>query len=155
MGIKIARPLQNLNMKEFIIEKTVRVIGSPVKTFPNGIETAFRNLMTSLPNGDKRVYYGIGECTSSGIVYIAAAEQITPGEGEKFGLQSYEIEEGKYLAVEVLNWRPKTSSIKDVFELMYQHQKADRTKPSVEIYLDDNKMLCLVKEKETVKDLQQ
>jgi predicted transcriptional regulator YdeE len=140
-------------MKEYKIEKSFPVIGFPVKTFPEGIETAFRELMNNLPGGDNRVYYGIGECSAAGIVYIAAAEQLAQDEAQNFGLESYKIESGKYLAVEILDWKPKTASIKDVFELMYQHKKADRSKPSIEIYLNDNRMLCLVKELETKAEL--
>ena len=131
-------------MKEYTILKNIAVIGTRVKSFPNGIEAAFMDLMKKLPGGDKRIYYGIGECTATGIVYIAAAEQKKEGEGRQYDLESYVIEKGNYLAVEILDWKPKTSSIKNVFEEMYKDERADRSKPSIEIYFDDKRMLCLV-----------
>jgi hypothetical protein len=98
-----------------------------------------------LPDGNKRVYYGIGECVDGKIIYIAAAEEKYAGEGKKYGLENYNIEKGNYLVEEIRDWRPKTNTIKDVFDKLYKDKIADKSKPSIEIYQDEKIMLCLVK----------
>jgi hypothetical protein len=132
-------------MENYQIPQNIRVIGLQVKTFPNGISEAFLGLMKKLPEGNSRTYYGIGECINGEIIYIAAALEKYEGEGKQYGLVTYEVEKGNYLAEEILNWRPKTNTIKDVFEEMYKDQRADSSKPSIEIYEREQKMLCLVK----------
>ena len=132
-------------MNDYKIQSNINVMGAEVKTFPMGIGEAFENLVKKVPGGFSRNYYGIGECKDGKIIYIAGAEEISPGEAKQLGLDHFEIEKGNYISEEVLDWRTKTDCIKDVFEKMYKDERADRSAPSIEIYLDDKKMLCLVK----------
>ena len=134
-------------MKDYQISSNINVMGAVVKTFPMGIGEAFENLMRNVRGGFSRNYYGIGECKDGKIVYIAGAEEKSPGEANELGLDHFTIEKGNYLAEEVLDWRTKTNCIKDVFEEMYKDERADRSAPSIEIYVDDKKMLCLVRVK--------
>ena len=55
------------------------------------------------------------------------------------------MEGGDYLVKTVQNWRQKTKTIKAVFSEMLKDERAHQTKPCIEIYKDDNEMLCLVK----------
>ena len=132
-------------MKEYIIEKDITAIGKIVTTFPLGIDQAFQELISEIPGGFNRPYYGIGQCIDGKIIYIAAAQEKSEGEGKQLGLKSFIIGKGKYLSEEVTDWRSKTDCIKDVFEEMYKDERADRSKPSIEIYENDQVMKCLVK----------
>ena len=134
-------------MKDYQICSNINVMGAVVKTFPMGIGEAFENLMRNVRGGFSRNYYGIGECKDGKIIYIAGAEEKSPREANELGLDHFTIEKGNYLAEEVLDWRTKTNCIKDVFEEMYKDERADRSAPSIEIYVDDKKMLCLVRVK--------
>ena len=137
-------------MKEYIIEKDIKAIGKIVTTFPMGIDQAFQELVKKIPGGFTRPYYGIGQCIDGKIIYVAAALEKFEGEGKQFGLQTYKIEKGNYLAEVVTDWRNKTDCIKDVFEDMYKDERADRSAPSIEIYENDSVMQCLVKMKTAV-----
>lgn len=139
-------------MEKYNIPHDITVFGFPVATFPNGIGEAFDKLMKDIPDATKRPYYGIGECTDDGIVYIAAAQETYHDEGKKYGYKEYKIEKGDYLAEKIVDWHSKTAGIKDVFETMYKDERADRKEPSIEIYKDSNEMLCLVKA-DMIKDL--
>lgn len=131
-------------METQILPEDVRVFGFRVDTFPMGIGEAFDELIKKLPQGDKRLYYGISECIEGRIVYIAAAEETYAGEGEKYGLETYFIEKGEYLTTTVFDWMDKTASIRYVFEEMFKNERADRSKACVEIYKSDNEMICMV-----------
>lgn len=132
-------------MEKFILNEDLKVFGVEVKTFPIGIPEAFDSIINKLPAQPERTYYGLSTCTSNGISYIAAANETFDGEGEKNGYTSYLIEKGEYLAVTVTDWMKKTDSIKSVFQQMFLDARADRTKPCVEIYKNDDEMVCLVK----------
>lgn len=123
----------------------MKVFGVQVKTFPNGIKEAFDEIINKLPRQDRRLYYGISECTNEGIIYIAAAGQAFDGEGKQYGYETYTVEKGEYLAETVYGWLNKTHCIKDVFEAMFTDARADRSKPCVEIYKNDDEMVCMVK----------
>lgn len=132
-------------MEKFSFPTDIKAFGVRVKNFPYGIKEAFDKLTEMLPAGDDRPYYGISECTNEGIIYKAAALQTFEGEAEKYGFETYTIEKGEYLAVTVMDWREKTSSIKNVFEDMFKDGRSDRTKPCIEIYKNGNEMACMVK----------
>ncbi|QMU29023.1 DinB family protein [Adhaeribacter radiodurans] len=134
-------------MEKYHLAQDVDVFGFAVETFPEGIGEAFDALQEKLPAGDNRSFYGISECTPAGIVYLATVCQKTKDEPQKYGYTPYVVEKGDYLAVTVCDWLTKTSSIKDIFTKMFTDARSDRSKPCVEIYLNDDEMLCLVKEK--------
>ena len=132
-------------MEKYTLPNDLKTFGIQVKTFPTGIKEAFDELVKTVPKGDLRPFYGISECTKDGIVYIAAALETFEGEGEKYGYQTYTIEKGEYLSVTVFDWLKKTDSIKNVFEEMFKDERSDRSKPCVEIYKNDDEMVCIVK----------
>lgn len=132
-------------MDIYKLEQEVELFGFPVKTFPEGIEEAFDTLIHLLPTDKTRPYYGISQCTPAGMVYVAAAPLKLEEEPKKYGLQTYTLEQGDYLAITVKEWRTKTQSIKGIFEKMVADPRCNRYKPCVEIYLNDEEMQCLAK----------
>ncbi len=134
-------------MEKYNLTNDLKVFGVQVKSFPQGIGEAFNELSKTVSHGNRRPYYGVSECTKQGIIYKAATLEMFDGEGVKCGCDSYIIEKGEYLAVTVLDWRKKTESIKSVFEEMFKDERSDRSKPCIEIYINDDEMKCLVKQK--------
>ena len=133
-------------METYIIKNNIQAFGFQVKTFPNGIGDAFDKLIEMVPEGLNRSYYGISYMTSDNeVVYIAAVEEKNNGEAESNKCERYTIEQGKYLAVTVRDWRKKTDTIKDVFHSMMNEKGIDKSKPCVEWYKNDDEMLCMVK----------
>lgn len=132
-------------MEKYHITQNLKVFGTQVKTFPEGIGEAFHNLIEMLPDGKNRSYYGISEFNNGRMVYYAAAEETFTGEAKKYNCETYTIEKGNYLTVAIHDWRSKTDSIKDVFGALLQNHSADKTKPCVEWYKNDDQMLCMVK----------
>jgi predicted transcriptional regulator YdeE len=133
-------------METFTIKKNIETFGFQVKTFPDGIGEAFDSLIKMVPEGLNRSYYGISYMTpDNSVVYIAAVEEKNKGEAERNKCERYMIEQGKYLAVTVKDWRQKTDTIKDVFHGMMEEENIDHSKPCVEWYKNDDEMLCMVK----------
>ena len=128
------------------IENDVEVFGKTVDAFPLGIETAFNNLMNALPANDSRLYYGISICEDGKITYAATALETYAGEAnEHKDYNVFTIEAGDYLCKTLYNWRKNTGIIKNIYEDICKDERADRSKHFIEKYIDDNKMLCLVK----------
>jgi len=133
-------------METYKLKNDLKVFGKEVPTFPVGVSDAFHQLITIIPDGSNRAYYGLSHMDETGkIIYKAAAEEKYAGEAEKYNCDRYIIEKGEYLAVTLADWRGKTDCIKDIFHDMMEDDRADKTKEVVEWYKTDTEMLCLVK----------
>jgi hypothetical protein len=136
-------------METYNLKNDLKVFGKEVRTFPLGVAEAFHELLTMIPDGSHRAYYGLSHIDEMGkIIYKAAAEENYAGEAEKYNCKRYLIEKGEYLSVTITNWRDNTECIKDVFHDMMEDDRADKTKDVVEWYKTETEMLCLVKVKE-------
>ena len=134
-------------MERYTLRNDVKVFGVEVKTFPNGIGETFDSLVKMLPGGFDRSFYGISFMKDGVMTYVAAAEEKFNGEAEKYTCERYTIEKGEYLTVRINEWRKKTDQISKVFHEMMRDPGADKTKPGVEWYKDDDQMLCMVRTK--------
>ena len=133
-------------MEKYILENDLKVFGTQVETFPNGIGEAFGALIAMLPEAKERSYYGISQFANNGtILYYATAEETYNGEAETYNCDRYVIERGEYLIGNVNDWPRKTDCIKDIFHEMMQLSRVDKTKPCVEWYKNDDEMLCMIK----------
>ncbi len=140
-------------MEEHIFREEIKVFGTRVKTFPSGISEAFESLikLTGDASG-ARDYYGISEFKEGVMYYYAVAEEKLSGEAEKYNCEELKIESGNYLAIPLHEWRKNLNSIKDLFSELLQDTRADKTKPAIEWYKDDNEMLCLIKMVNQIKE---
>ncbi|RAV98998.1 hypothetical protein [Pseudochryseolinea flava] len=132
-------------MEKITVQTPIQLVAKQVKTFPAGIGETFDHLANVLPHSMSRAYYGISWMEGEDIIYYAAAQQQHSEEIDQFALEPWTIESGDYLSITVLNWRSKTDSIKDVFHDLMQDKRIDDTKPCVEWYVSDYKMLCMIK----------
>lgn len=135
-------------MENLTIDNDISVFGIHVKTFPAGIAEAFNALMKATGDGaGDRSYYGISYCDNGTMVYKAVAAEKTPGEAEKYSYPETVIEKGKYLIQTLQNWQSQTACIKDIFQEMMKDGNADKTKPCIEWYKNDEEMLCMIRVK--------
>ena len=140
-------------MDTYTLSQDVKVFGTPVETFPQGIGAAFGAIMQKLPDGEKRSYYGLSTVDTTGkVLYCATAEEKSGGEAKKYGYKRYTIKNGSYLCVTVHDWHSKTDLIKDVFHNMMQDKRANNTKPCVEWYKNNEEMICMI-QMDPVKEL--
>lgn len=132
-------------MEKITLKSPVQLVAKQVKTFPLGIGQTFDSLATTLPSGMERAYYGISWMENDKVIYYAAAEQKENAEINKYALEPWTIESGDYLSVSVINWRDKLDTIKDVFHNLMENTATDKTKPCIEWYQSDEKMLCMMR----------
>jgi hypothetical protein len=66
-------------------------------------------------------------------------------EASQYNLDRYTIERGHYITFTLNDWRKKTDTIKDIFNVLLQNKAADHSKPCIEWYMNDQVMLCMVK----------
>lgn len=132
-------------MEMFRVDKEINVFGFEVKTFPKGIGEAFDALVSKIPGGFSRDYYGIGFQDGMRIIYLATALELEYGEAEKYQCNRYTIEKGDYAVQVVWDWRKKTDSIKGVFDNMFSSANGTLEGPCIEWYKDNNEMLCMVR----------
>jgi hypothetical protein len=132
-------------MKTVTLPNDVKIFGMKVTTFPNGISNAFDKLMKMIPGGFNRSFYGISYMEKGNMIYYAAAEELNPGEAEKYGCERLVVEKGQYLAESLHNWRSKVHQVKDIFQELVADNRTDKTKPGVEWYKSEEEMLCMIK----------
>lgn len=133
-------------MEKYHINNDVNVFGFEVKSFPEGIGEAFDALVSKVPGGFSRDYYGITFTdTNNRTVYLATAAEKERDEAEKLQYERYTIRKGDYITETVWGWRKKTDLIKHVFDRLLSSVNGTPTGPCVEWYKDDNEMLCMVK----------
>ncbi|MEO8861797.1 MAG: hypothetical protein ABI358_10265 [Ginsengibacter sp.] len=140
-------------MEEYIFQEEIKVFGTRVKTFPTGISEVFESLikMTGDASG-ARNYYGISEFKEGVMYYYAVAEEKLSGEAKKYNCEELKIESGLYLAISMHDWRKNLNCIKDIFSELLRDARVDKTKPAIEWYKDDDKMLCLIKTVNQIKE---
>jgi hypothetical protein len=132
-------------MKTVNLQNDIKIFGMQVKAFPSGISEAFDKLVKMIPGGFNRSYYGISYMEAGKMIYYAAAEELQPGEAEKYSCERLTIEKGEYLTETLKNWRNKTDQVKDIFSQLVADEHTDKTKPGVEWYKDENEMLCMIR----------
>jgi len=134
-------------METYIFENDLKVFGTEVKDFPNGIDNAFNELIKKTGDGaGKRNYYGLSSVNSDGkIIYTALAEEKNNNEASKYNYKTYTIEKGEYCYTELKNWRSNTNCIKDIFCEMLKDKHINNMKPCIEWYKNDEEMWCMMR----------
>ena len=137
---------QFFRMEKHLIPHDLPVFGIQVTHFPEGIGECFDQLIKMISGKFDRDYYGISYMDINGkMVYFATALEKEEGEAKKFNCQRLIIEKGTYLSITVHDWRKKTDQIKGIFDSLLQNKEADKTKPAIEWYKNDQDMQCMLK----------
>jgi hypothetical protein len=135
-------------MEIYDLKEDLNVMGLQLKKFPDGIGELFDELITRIPGGFSRSYYGISRMNRDNeITYYATAEKLGPEEPGILKLNEYAIEKGRYLTVRLHDWRKNLQNIKATFTEILKDERADHQKPCVEWYKNEQEMLCMVKMK--------
>ena len=132
-------------MEIILMKEDIAVFGKEVPTFSAGIGEAFDSLAAMLPEGGQRAFYAISQCTDGRVNYKAAALETFEGEAAQYACERYIIGKGEYLSVKLTGWSDKIPTIKQVFDEILKDERVDRRSPAVEVYFDDEEMLCMVK----------
>ena len=135
-------------MEKYTLEKDVKVFCVTAKSFPEGIMEAHQKLHSLVPFSDERRYFGISrpEQEEDGkIVYKAAAEELEPGEKEKYNCEPFIIKRGQYISQTVKDYMKAPQNIGLTFQELTSSPDIDPNGYCVEWYLDQNDVRCMVR----------
>ena len=81
-------------------------------------------------------------------MYMAAAEEINPGESEKFNLDTLVLKKGKYISLTINDYMKDIQSIERAFKKLLANPEIDPQGYCVEWYLSGKDVRCMVRLKE-------
>ncbi len=127
-------------------KENIRIICTKAKTFPDGIEAAFALLERTLPQEmGMRPLFGLSKPENGQIVYRAGVQEHEPGEAARFGLESFVLEKGTYLAETIVDWKKAPQRISECFDKLLEDSRLDPASYCVERYSKEGSVVCMVK----------
>lgn len=134
-------------MKTFNLEKDIVAHYVEASSFPEGVLKAHQQLHTMVEHNSKRKYLGISWMAQNGdINYKAAAEELFPGEFNQHKLPTYNIKQGSYIFIDVLDFMQNEAGIGEAFQTLLKEKNIDPQGACVEWYLeDDSTCRCMIR----------
>ena len=131
-------------MEKYELVKDINVFYVPADSFPEGIKPAFERLESLIPPEENRTVFGLSWPDKHGkILYKAALEERYPGEGKKYGLNSFVIKKGSYISELVKSFASDVSQIGQTFQRLLEDPDIDPNGFCVEWYKGPD-VLCMV-----------
>lgn len=131
-------------METITLPSDIQTLTVKAAVFPEGIKAAFDVLHGIFP-AESRRFFGISYPGMDGkIIYMAAAEVLSPAEIEETGLETFTIRKGNYIGEKINNWKEDESQVKNIFEKLLAQPGIDPNGYCVEEYLDDKDMMAMV-----------
>jgi hypothetical protein len=134
-------------METIKLDNDIKVLYVTAKTFPEGIPEAINKLHGLFPFSKERRIFGLSRPENNGkIIYRAAAEELQPGEAEKFNCDTLLIKKGEYISLSVDNFRKDIMSIDRAFKQLLKHPNLDPQGYCVEWYATDKEAVkCMIR----------
>ena len=131
-------------METITLHSDIQTLTVKAAVFPEGIKAAFDVLHGIFPSESRR-FFGISYQGNDGkIIYMAAAEVLSPPEIDETGLDTFTIRKGNYICEKINNWKEDESRVKNIFEKLLAQPGIDPNGYCVEEYLDDKDMIAMV-----------
>jgi predicted transcriptional regulator YdeE len=137
-------------METFSLDSDIKVFYVTAASFPEGILDAHVQLHKLVPFAIDRNYFGLSRPEDNGgIIYRAAAEEKTPGETEKYHLDTLTLKKGKYIYKMVMDFRNDQGSIERAFQELLTSPGLDPQGYCVEWYANDKEEVrCMIRLKD-------
>ena len=132
-------------METIVFDKEIAVCCVTASSFPDGVLSAFQTLHGKLDRKDERQHFGISHGQADGgILYLAAATELSPGEAEALGLDRFTIQKGTYLRLTIQDYLKDLGEIGRTFHQLLQNPDLDPEGYCLEIYAGKD-VQCLIK----------
>ena len=123
-------------MEVIALDNDIRVFFVTAKSFPNGIAEAHEMLTKLVPVSKQRKFFGISRPEgSAGIIYRAAAEEISKGEAQKLNCDTLVLKKGSYISLTIEDYTRDVHAIEGAFKKLLAHPGIDPQGYCVEWYL--------------------
>src|SRR5687767_3063413 len=133
-------------METYHLEKDIHVFCKAATSFPDGVKEAHESLHRLVNFSTERKYFGLSWMDKNGnIIYKAAAEELTPGELSKHGLESFTIRKGNYIYIDVKNFMQNIPAIGQTFTQLKSDERIDPQGAAVEWYLNETDVRCMIR----------
>ena len=132
-------------METETIPNDITVFYTPASSFPEGIMAAHEKLHSLVPFSLDRKYFGVSRPENGKIQYKAAAEELTPGEGEKYHCKTLVIKRGKYISTTVKDYAKDKQSIQYAFQQLLEQPGLDPQGYCVEWYNSPKDVKCMIR----------
>ena len=127
------------------LEKDIKVFCMTAKSFPDHVMEVHQKMHSMVPYTTNRRYFGISYPENGTITYKSAAEEINPGEAEKYNCEPFTIKAGKYTCAIIKDFRKDISSIGKTFQELLSNPDIDPQGYCLEWYLGQNDVQCMVR----------
>ncbi|HEY9256676.1 hypothetical protein [Chitinophaga sp.] len=132
-------------MEPYTLQHDIEVFYVKATSFPMGITPAFDKLKALLPDMDGRKLYGISRPEGGHeIVYRAAVAAQSPGEGAKYGLESFMIRKGIYMSEILTDYAQHLQEVSPTFDRLLQTPGLDPQGYCLEDYFNEKDVRCMV-----------
>lgn len=134
-------------METFELKNDIKVLYVTAESFPIGIRDAHERLHKRIPFNPKRNYFGVSRPENGGeIVYRAAAEELTAGEAEKYNCETLILKSGKYIYIDVKDFRSDVQKIDKAFKKLLKQPNLDPGGYCIEWYANGNERVkCMIR----------
>jgi len=133
-------------METIILDNDIQVLFITASSFPQGIEQAHKELHARVPFSENRKYFGVSRPEDNGaIIYRAAAEELVPGEAEKYDCGTLVLKKGSYTSLTITHYRKDTEAIARAFDQLLSQRNLDPQGYCVEWYVNDHDVNCMVR----------
>ena len=134
-------------MEKITLDKNIKVFYVTAKSFPEGIPEATKKLHSLFSYTKERRIFGLSRPeNNNGIVYRAAAEELSDGEAERLGCETLIIPKGQYVAIQVSNFRKDIMSINRAFQKILKEPNLDPQGYCLEWYASDKEeVTCMIR----------
>jgi len=134
-----------MTMEEYILNEDIKVMCITAESFPNGVLAAHQKLHGLFPLDKQRRYFGISRPNEKReIIYKAAVEEITDGEAEKFGIETFTIKKGPFISELVPDFMKDVSQIGKTFEKLLNQSNIDPNGYCLEMYINETDVRLMV-----------
>ena len=132
-------------METINLSNDIKVFYITATSFPEGILEAHQKLHALVPFSTERKYFGISRPEDGVIVYKAAAEELTPGEGEKLDCETMVLKKGNYISIVINDYMKDIPSIQKTFKELLDYPGIDPKGYCVEWYISDKDVRCMIR----------
>ena len=130
-------------MEEFFLAEDILVICERAQSFPDGVFAAHQELHQQFPQDGKRRYFGLSWPDQNGkITYKAAVESL--GTEEIDHSETFTIKSGLFITKIIKDFRSDVSQIESCFQLLLKQPNIDPNGYCLEMYINENDVLCMV-----------
>jgi hypothetical protein len=135
-------------VETIVIDKDINLIYEQAASFPEDVKDAHDKLHSLFPFTTERKYLGLSRPENGVIIYMAAVEEITPGEAEKFDFPTMTLKNGNYISITIHDFMEDIPAIGQTFQELLTHPGIDPQGYCVEWYFNIYDVRCMVRLKQ-------